>query len=192
LRALCDKHGALLFFDEIQSGVARTGKFFAFEHAGVAPDAFSLAKGLAAGFPIGAVWMAEKHTSLFAPGSHGSTFGGNPLACAAALAVQEVIDEERLLEKIPARAEVWRAALREIASRRSAQIREVRGMGYLTGIALHAPPAALVAALRENGLLTVPAGDNTLRFLPPLTVAPAELDESARILDFTLRRMEEL
>ncbi|MDR1497994.1 MAG: aspartate aminotransferase family protein [Puniceicoccales bacterium] len=190
LRALCDKHGALLLFDEIQTGVARTGKFFAFEHAAVSPDAFSLAKGLAGGFPIGAVWIAEKHASLFAPGSHGTTFGGNPLACAAAIAVQEVIDEEHLLEKIPLRSKSWHASLNALAARYPNQVREVRGIGYLTGLALRTTASPFVSALRENNLLTAAAGDNVVRLLPPLTVSPDELDESIRILEFTLKQLQ--
>jgi acetylornithine aminotransferase/acetylornithine/N-succinyldiaminopimelate aminotransferase len=186
LRALCDKHGALLLFDEIQCGIGRTGKLFAFEHAGVRPDAFTMAKGLGGGFPIGALWVAEAHAGLFTPGSHGATFGGNPLACAAALAVQEVIDSEGLLEKINVQSAVWRRELAAVVARHPVKAREVRGVGYLTGVAFHAETPLLVAALREAGLLVVPAGDNVLRLLPPLTATPEELAESVAILDQVL------
>ncbi|MDR2862773.1 MAG: acetylornithine/succinylornithine family transaminase [Puniceicoccales bacterium] len=186
LRALCDRHDALLLFDEVQCGNGRTGKFLAFQHSGVTPDAFSLAKGLAGGFPMGAVWIAEKHAALFTPGSHGATFGGNPLACAAALAVQEVISSENLIEKVTARSAVWRADLARVAGRYPALVREVRGVGYLSGLAFTREVPPVVAALREAGLLTVPAGDNVIRLLPPLTVTVDELAQSVAILESVL------
>jgi acetylornithine aminotransferase/acetylornithine/N-succinyldiaminopimelate aminotransferase len=186
LRALCDEHNALLLFDEIQCGIGRTGKFLGFQHSGVVPDAFSLAKGLAGGFPMGAIWVAEKYSGLFTAGSHGTTFGGNPLACAAALAVQEVLTQENLIEKIITRAADWRNALAGVVARHPAIAAEVRGVGYLTGVAFHRETAPIVAALRDAGLLTVPAGGNVIRLLPPLTVGTEELAASVRILDGVL------
>ncbi len=182
LRALCDRHNALLMFDEIQCGMGRTGKMFGFQNAGVSPDAFSLAKGIAGGFPMGAIWAASGNSDLFTPGSHGSTFAGNPLACAAALAVLDVYEEENLLEKVTARTPGWHAALREAAGKSNGVITGVRGVGYMSGLALNEAPAPFVAKLREAGLLSVPAGNNVIRLLPPLNATPEELAESAEIV----------
>ncbi|MDR0901627.1 MAG: aspartate aminotransferase family protein [Opitutaceae bacterium] len=183
LRALCDRHNLLLMLDEIQCGVARTGRFYAFEHvAGVRPDAISMAKGLGGGFPIGAMWLDEKHAGLFHPGSHGSTFGGTPLACAAALATLDIIEEENLLEKVTAQSVPWHAALRRLAAEFPAQLLEVRGTGYLVGLQLAAPPAPWVSALREAGMLVPTAGNNVIRLLPPLTATAGELAQSVELL----------
>ena len=182
LRALTLERGILLFLDEIQCGVGRTGTFFAFEHARVVPDALAMAKGLGGGFPIGAIWVAPPHDDLFTPGTHGTTFGGNPLASAAALAVLEVIESEDLLARVTRQAPAWHAALRAAGAARPDLFRELRGIGYMVGVALTVEPRPVVAALREAGLLTVPAGDNAIRFLPPLTASEAELAQSAEIL----------
>jgi acetylornithine/N-succinyldiaminopimelate aminotransferase len=189
LRALCDRRGALLMFDEIQAGIGRTGQWFGHQHAGVKADAFSMAKGLGGGFPIGGIWVAKGHDDLFTPGSHGTTFGGNPLACAAALAVIEVIESENLLNRIAVQTPVWHAALRATAAARPDVIKDVRGLGYMTGLALTDAPGPFVAALREAGLLVAPAGDNVVRLLPPLTATTAELAESASIVDKVVRAM---
>ncbi|MDR2983124.1 MAG: acetylornithine/succinylornithine family transaminase [Puniceicoccales bacterium] len=190
LRALCDKHGILLMFDEIQCGLGRVGKFLAFQLSGVKADAFSLAKGLAGGFPMGGIWVAEQHTDLFTPGSHGATFGGNPLACAAALAMMEVLDGEGLIEKIAKQTPAWHQALNGIVAKHPKVAKEVRGVGYMTGIALHVPTAPVVMALREEGLLTAPAGGDVIRLLPPLIATEADLAESVAIFDKVLARME--
>ncbi|MFM9167176.1 MAG: aspartate aminotransferase family protein [Verrucomicrobiota bacterium] len=182
LRALTLERNILLFLDEIQCGVGRTGAFFAFEHARVLPDALAMAKGLGGGFPIGAIWVAPPHDDLFTPGSHGTTFGGNPLAAAAALAVLEVIEAEDLLARVARQSPAWHAALRAAGAARPDLFRELRGIGYMVGFALRTEPRPVVAALREAGLLTVPAGDNAIRFLPPLTATEAELAQSAEIL----------
>lgn len=189
LRAVCDRVGALLMFDEIQTGMGRTGKWFGHQHAGVKADAFSMAKGLGGGFPIGAIWVAKGNDDLFTPGSHGTTYGGNPLACTAALAVIEVIESENLLEKIAAQTPAWHAALRATAAARPDIIKEIRGVGYLSGLALTGPVAPVVAALREAGLLVAPAGDNVIRLLPPLNATAAELAESAAIVDKVIRTL---
>lgn len=188
LRALCDKHNALLMFDEIQCGMGRTGKYFAFQNAGVRADAFSLAKGLAGGFPMGAIWVGAQHADLFTPGSHGTTFGGNPLACSAAHAVLDVLESEKLVETLSARAATWRAALQETIAPFPQKVKELRGLGFLTGLAITGPVADTVAALREEGLLTVPAGDNVIRLLPPLTVSDVDLAESAAIISRVLAK----
>ena len=187
LRKLCTERGALLMFDEIQAGIGRTGKWFGHHHAGVQADAFSMAKGLGGGFPIGAIWVAKGHDDLFTPGSHGTTFGGNPLACAAALAVFEVLESENLLGRITAQTPAWHTALRTTAAARPDLIKEVRGLGYMTGLAFTDAPAAVVTALRDAGLLVAPAGDNVVRLLPPLTASEAELAECASIVDRVIR-----
>lgn len=182
LERICRERDVLLLIDEIQCGIGRTGAFFAFERAGIRPDAIAMAKGLGGGFPIGAVWVAPPHDGLFQPGSHGTTFGGNPLACAAALAVLEVIDSEHLLDRVTGQSAVWHDRLRTVAASRPDLVREVRGAGYMVGVALTTEPRAVVAALREAGLLAVPAGDNAIRLLPPLTATAAELEEATAIL----------
>jgi acetylornithine/N-succinyldiaminopimelate aminotransferase len=182
LRALCDRHNLLLLLDEVQCGIGRTGKFYAFEHAGILPDAIGMAKALGGGFPIGAIWVRENAAELFSPGSHGTTFGGTPLACAAALAVLDVIEREKLLEHVSHASGPWIAALEKLAADFPAQVKAVRGRGFLVGVQLASETAPYVAALRERGLLVAPAGGNVLRLLPPLVATPAELARSAEII----------
>lgn len=187
LRKLCTERNVLLMIDEIQCGIGRTGRFFAFEHAGVRPDAIAMAKGLGGGFPIGAIWMAPPHDELFQAGSHGTTFGGGALAATAGLAVLEVIESEQLIAKVNERAPAWHAALRALAAERPDLIREVRGAGYMVGVILSIDPLPVVATLREAGMLTAPAGGVAIRLLPPLTASAAELAESVEILGRVLR-----
>ena len=182
LRQLCNKHNLLLILDEVQCGVGRTGKFFAFEHAGIRPDAIGMAKGLGGGFPIGAIWIGEKAADLFQPGMHGTTFGGTPLACAAALAVLDVIEREKLLEHVALESVPWITALQSLAAEFPAQVLAVRGRGFMVGIQLASDPAAYVAALREAGLLVPSAGGNVIRLLPPLTATADELARSVEII----------
>lgn len=182
LRALCNKHDLVLILDEVQCGIGRTGKFYAYEHAGVRPDAIGMAKGLGGGFPIGAVWIGEKSAELYQPGMHGTTFGGTPLACAAALAVLDVLEKEKLMEKVATRSPVWHGQLEQLAKDFPAQVIGVRGRGYLTGIQLTSDPAPYLAAARERGLLAVMAGNNVIRLLPPLTASVEELTKSVEIL----------
>ncbi|MBL9206598.1 MAG: aminotransferase class III-fold pyridoxal phosphate-dependent enzyme, partial [Opitutaceae bacterium] len=181
LRRLCDQHNLLLMLDEVQCGIGRTGSFFAFEQAGVRPDAIGMAKGLGGGFPIGAVWIGEKAADLFQPGSHGTTFGGTPLACAAALAVLDVLERERLMENVRINSVRWHADLKQLVADFPAKVLAVRGLGYMVGVQLAADPAPTVAALREAGLLAPPAGGNVIRLLPPLTATVAELNQSVEI-----------
>jgi len=181
LRALCDRHKLLLLIDEVQCGLGRTGKFFAFEHAGILPDAIGMAKGLGGGFPIGAVWIRENAAELFHPGSHGTTFGGTPLACAAALAVLDVIEREKLLEHVARASGPWIAALEKLAADFPAQVKAVRGRGFLVGVQLAGEIAPYLAALREKGLLAVASGNNVIRLLPPLTATADELARSVEI-----------
>ena len=186
LRKLCDDNNLLLLIDEIQCGAGRTGEWFAFQPYGIPADAVAMAKGLGGGFPIGAAWMSPAAASLFKPGSHGSTFGGNPLACAAALAVLEVIEDEGLLAKVKELSAWYLGELEKLVKEFPGQLLSVRGKGFLLGIVLAEAPAALLAKLRGNGLLTVPAAGNVLRLLPPLTVNKKELQTSLDILQKTL------
>jgi acetylornithine aminotransferase/acetylornithine/N-succinyldiaminopimelate aminotransferase len=181
LRELCNKHNLLLLLDEVQTGVGRTGKFFAHEHAGIHPDAISMAKGLGGGMPIGATWMREGIARLFHPGQHGTTFGGTPLACAAALAVLDVIETENLLEKVTRQSASWKTALQTLAADHPQKITAIRGMGYLLGVQMTDDPAPTIAKLRDSGLLAVAAGGNTIRLLPPLVATGQDLAKSVEI-----------
>jgi acetylornithine/N-succinyldiaminopimelate aminotransferase len=182
LRKLCNQHNLLLMLDEVQCGVGRTGKFYAYEHAGVRPDAIGMAKGLGGGFPIGAVWIGEKAADLFHPGMHGTTFGGTPLACAAALAVLDVIEREKLMEHVSSASLPWIAALEKLAVDFPRHVLGVRGRGFMVGIQLAEDPASYVAALRDAGLLAPSAGGNVIRLLPPLNASADELARSVDII----------
>ncbi|MES1167308.1 MAG: acetylornithine/succinylornithine family transaminase [Pseudomonadota bacterium] len=181
LRRLCDQHNLLLLLDEVQCGIGRTGKFYAFEHAGVRADAVAMAKGLGGGFPIGAIWVGERAADLFQPGSHGTTFGGTPLACAAALAVLDVIEREQLLAHVTQASGPWHAALAALMKDYPAQVAAVRGRGFLTGVQLTGDIVPYVTALREKGLLVTPSGGNVIRLLPPLNTTAADLAKSVEI-----------
>ncbi|MBC2596442.1 aspartate aminotransferase family protein [Ruficoccus amylovorans] len=182
LRALCDKHGLLLMMDEVQCGIGRTGRFFGFEEAGIVPDAFSMAKGLGGGIPIGAVWMRDAHAPLFKPGSHGTTYGGNPLVCAAANAVLDVIESEDLLAQVTAQSKGWIKRLQELERKFPALVEEVRGRGYMVGVALKVDPMPVIQTLREKGMLAIPTGGQVIRLLPPLTATVEDLDRSVELL----------
>lgn len=189
LRALCDAHGLLLFFDEVQTGIGRTGKLFAHEFTGVTPDVMSSAKGLGGGFPIGACLATEKAAVGMLAGTHGSTFGGNPLATAAANAVLGEVLAPGFLDHVVAMGERMRKGLEGIVARHGNKVAEVRGKGLLVGLRCHTDSAKLIDALRANGLLTVSAGDNVIRLLPPLIVGEKEVDEGLAIIDKTLGSM---
>jgi acetylornithine aminotransferase/acetylornithine/N-succinyldiaminopimelate aminotransferase len=186
LRQLCDKHNLLLMLDEVQCGVGRTGRFYSFEHSGVTPDAIGMAKGLGGGFPIGAMWVRERFADLFHPGNHGTTFGGTPLACAAALAVLDVIEREQLLEKVRTQSAPWHETLRQLVADFPQKVVGVRGVGYLVGVQLRGDPVPCIAALRERGLLAPSAGGNVVRLLPPLNATADELATSVEIFRATL------
>jgi acetylornithine aminotransferase/acetylornithine/N-succinyldiaminopimelate aminotransferase len=178
----------LLMLDEVQCGIGRTGAFYAFQHSGIRADAVGMAKGLGGGYPMGAIWAAEKNAELFQPGSHGSTFGGTPLACAAALTVLDVMEREKLLEKVQANGATWKAQLEKLASEYPQQVKGVSGRGYMIGLILQSEPPPFVAALREEGLLAVVAGGNTVRLLPPLIATPAHLQQANDIIRTVLAR----
>jgi acetylornithine aminotransferase/acetylornithine/N-succinyldiaminopimelate aminotransferase len=182
LRHLCDRHKLLLLVDEVQCGIGRTGRFFAFEHARILPDAIGMAKGLGGGFPIGAVWIRENAAEYFQPGSHGTTFGGTPLACAAALAVLHVIDQERLLEKVTANSGPWLEELRKLATDFPRHLVGVHGKGYMIGLQMAGDPAPYQLAMREAGLLAPTSGGQGIRLLPPLVATGAELGRSVEII----------
>jgi acetylornithine/N-succinyldiaminopimelate aminotransferase len=181
LRRLCDQHNLLLMLDEVQCGIGRTGKFYAHEHAGVRADAIAMAKGLGGGFPIGAIWTGTLAADLFQPGMHGTTFGGTPLACAAGLAVLDVIEREQLLTHVARASGPWIESLTKLIAEFPAQVVAVRGRGFLVGVQLTNDPAPYITALRERGLLAVPSGSNVVRLLPPLNATTDELARSVEI-----------
>ena len=188
LRALCDQHNLLLMLDEVQCGLGRTGTFYAFQHSGVRADAIGMAKGLGGGYPMGAIWAAEKHAELFTPGSHGSTFGGTPLACAAALAVLDVIERDQLLQKVQTNGTAWKAQLEQLVGEFPQQVKAVTGRGYMIGLLMQDAPAPYLAALREAGLLVTSAGTNTVRLLPPLIATREQLDRATAIIRAVLAK----
>lgn len=186
LRKLCDQHNLLLMLDEVQCGIGRTGTFYAFEHAGIRPDAIAMAKGLGGGFPIGAIWTAERAADLFQPGMHGTTFGGTPLACAAGLAVLDVIEREQLLAYVSRVSGPWIAELRAVAHSFPQHVVEVRGRGFHVGLEMKTETGPWITALAERGLLAAPAGGNVVRLLPPLNTSVADLARAVDIVRATL------
>ena len=173
LRQVCDEHDWLLMLDEVQTGIGRTGTWFGFQHSGVVPDVITLAKGLGGGMPIGACLARGAAAEVFKPGSHGSTFGGNPLACAAALATLEAIDQEGLLENATRIGEQIRAGLRASLVGLVGVV-DIRGEGLMIGIELDRPCAELVAIAREQGVLINVTADKVIRLVPPLIYSQAE------------------
>jgi len=188
LRAIADEHGALLLADEIQTGVGRTGSFLAVEREGVAPDAVALAKGLAGGVPIGAMLCRAELEQDLPPGSHGSTFGGNPLASAAALAVLDTLEEEGVVQNVRARGEQLASGLGDLARRHARLVSTHRGQGLLQAIVLRdeVDARAVLGRLRDEGLLLSIAGGQALRFSPPLVINDREVKEALEILDRVL------
>lgn len=186
IRALCDEKDILLLCDEVQCGMGRTGDWFAWQATGVKPDAFSVAKAIASGIPMGAVIASSKLSDVFTPGRHASTFGGNPLACAAALATIGVIENENLLDRAAESGDVLRGKLEDLQAKYGDAIKEVRGEGLMLGMVLNedkVKAADIVAEARNSGLLICSAGCNTLRFVPPLNVTDEDIDEAVEYLD---------
>src|SRR3954466_10598116 len=183
LRQLCDDSGLLLVFDEVQTGMGRTGELFAYKRLGVTPDVMSLAKALGGGFPIGACLATAEAASGMTPGSHGSTFGGNPLAIAAANAVLDVMLKPGFFDHVQKMSLLLKQKLASVIDRYPTVLAEVRGEGLLIGVKAVTPSADLVSALRAQKLLTVGAGENVVRFLPPLIVTEAEIEESVTRLE---------
>jgi predicted acetylornithine/succinylornithine family transaminase len=186
LRRICTERGALLILDEVQTGVGRTGTFYAYEREAMVPDVVTLAKGLAGGVPMGAMLASEEVARAFEPGSHASTFGGNPLACAAALYLQQAIDAQNLLARCQEAGAYLASALLRLAERRRPRTRAARGRGLLQGLVLDGDAAPVVAKAREHGLLVSAAGGNVVRFAPPLIVTRPEIDEALTTIDLAL------
>ena len=185
LRRIADEKDLLLIFDEVQSGMGRTGKLFAYEWSGAKPDIMTLAKGLGGGFPIGACLATSRVASGMTAGTHGSTFGGNPLACAVGNGVLDILLEDGFFERVNEASELLRSELDRLAAAYPAHILEVRGKGLMLGLrfADHHVNAELVGKLIEQGLLTIPAGDNVVRLLPPLIIGRAEIEEAVATLE---------
>ncbi|HWI41843.1 MAG TPA: aminotransferase class III-fold pyridoxal phosphate-dependent enzyme, partial [Verrucomicrobiae bacterium] len=182
VREICDKNDLLLIFDEVQVGMGRTGKLFAYEHFGVTPDIMTLAKALAGGAPIGTMLAREKHAAAFTPGTHGSTFGGNPLVTAAAVAAVRTILEEGLLNRTEEIGEYLLGEL-EALGRKYPFVREVRGIGLMIGMTLSIPGGDIVKKGLEHGLLLNVTHDTVLRFVPPLVVTKHEINTMIQRLD---------
>ncbi len=190
IRALCDQSGLLLIFDEIQCGMGRTGMLFAHEWAGVAPDIMAVAKGLGGGFPIGACLATSEAAVGMTAGTHGSTFGGNPLACAVGLEVLKIVSEEEFLEGVRSRAGRFRQRLSAIVDCHPEVFSEVRGSGLMMGLVCRANNMNVIEAGYEEGLLTVPAGGNVVRLLPSLNVSDDEIDEACARIERAASRVK--
>ncbi|MFY0543189.1 aspartate aminotransferase family protein [Brevibacillus sp. H7] len=186
LRQLCDENGILLLVDEIQTGIGRTGSWFAFQQYGVIPDAFSLAKGLGSGFPIGAIVASEEVAEAFAPGTHGTTFGGNPLAMAAGIATLETMEEEGIIERVGQLHQLLLQHLEKLKQEHPDKVVAVRGKGLLLGVELTQPAADIVAYAREHGLLILQAGPNVLRLLPSFVTTDKEVEQAMAVLSAAL------
>jgi acetylornithine/N-succinyldiaminopimelate aminotransferase len=192
LRSLTHKHDLLLLWDGVQDGYFRTGRWQSYERilekvAGAenfAPDAIAMAKSLGAGYPIGAVWIREPYQNVFTPGSHGTTYGGSPLACAVALTVMDVVEREKLADNIRSRGEELKRGLEALVGTRG--IQEIRGYGGLIGMVVADEPASVVARLTKAGLILIPAAHDTVRFLPPLNVTAEEIAEALRMVQESL------
>ncbi len=183
LREICDENGLLLIFDEVQSGMGRTGHLFAYQATGAVPDVMALAKGLGGGFPVGACLATERAAAGMVPGTHGSTFGGNPLASAAANAVLDILLEDGFLDGVAARGARLGEMIAGLAMTYPGVVERVRGAGFMWGMECAVPNAELVDALFRHGLLSVPAAENVVRLLPPLIATDAHLREAVDIID---------
>jgi len=190
LRELCDKNGLLLVLDEVQTGMGRTGKLFAYEWAGIEPDILGTAKGIGGGFPLGACLATAEAAKGMTAGTHGSTFGGNPLAMAVGSAVLDVILAPGFLERVRQNGLLMKQRLAELKDKHPSVIAEIRGEGLLVGLRCVAPQADVIAASREEGLLTAAAGENVVRLLPPLIIGDAEISEAVTKLDVACRKIE--
>jgi len=178
LRQIADIHGLLLFMDEVQCGMGRTGRLFAHEWAGITPDIMATAKGIGGGFPLGACLATEKAALGMTYGTHGSTYGGNPLAMAVGNAIADIIIDEDFLNKVQMLSNSLKLRLEVVAAEFPTIIESIRGLGMMLGIKLHVPNKEFAEQLRNNGLLTVPAGENVLRLLPPLTIDDSHIEEA--------------
>jgi acetylornithine/N-succinyldiaminopimelate aminotransferase len=190
LRALADEHDLMLVHDEVQCGVARTGKLYAYEHYGITPDILATAKGIGGGFPLGACLATEKAAAGMVIGTHGSTYGGNPLAMAAGQAVLDIVANDEFLERVTRMGERLRGALEQMIPNHDHLFEGVRGLGLMLGVRMKTDSRDFVNYLREQGLLTVAAGDNVMRVLPPLVIEEAHIAEFVERLSEAARRYE--
>ena len=188
VRALCDKYHALLIYDEVQCGVCRSGKWFAYMLYGVKPDVMTFAKGIGGGFPVGGFCVDEKYAHVFAPGDHGSTFGGNAIACAAVFATLSTLKSENMADKVVTRGKYFKAQLQKLAAKYPDKVKEVRGEGLLLGLDLKKKGSPIVAACLEKGLIVNCTADTVIRLVPPLIVTEKEIDEAVAILDQALAK----
>jgi acetylornithine/N-succinyldiaminopimelate aminotransferase len=182
LREFCDARGILLVLDEVQTGVGRTGRLFAYEEAGITPDIMAIGKGIGGGFPLGACLATERAAKGMTPGSHGSTYGGNPLAMAAGNAVLDIVLEPDFLPSVRRIAGHMQQSLSGLVAEHPAVIEELRGHGLLLGLKLHVPAAAFIAKLRDGGLVAIGATDNVVRLMPPLNIGEHHIREAVQIL----------
>jgi acetylornithine/N-succinyldiaminopimelate aminotransferase len=190
LRKLCDEHDLLLILDEVQCGIGRSGKFFAFDWAGIEPDVVPIAKGIGGGFPVGACLVNKKAGSGMKPGNHGSTFGGNPLAMSVGNAVLDIILEKGFLENVVKIGEYFEAQLLKLKEKYPSVIEEVRGKGLLRGIKLKSDNAKFLNELFEHKMLAVKASENVVRLLPPLIVKEKEIDEAISIIEKVCEKLK--
>ncbi len=190
LRKLCDDNGLLLIFDEIQTGVGRTGKFFAYDWLGFAPDIMTVAKGIGGGFPLGAVLATAEAAKGMTVGTHGTTYGGNPLAMAVGNAAIDLVLAPGFLDHVNKIANYLHQQLGALVAGHPALFESVRGQGLMIGIKMKTPSADFIAAARANGLVVLPAGDNVVRLLPPLTLSEAEAREGMELLNKTASQLE--
>jgi len=190
LRRICDENDLMLVLDEVQCGVARTGKLYAYEHYGIEPDILASAKGIGGGFPMGACLATEKAAAGMVIGTHGSTYGGNPLAMAAGQAVLDVVADPEFLDRVTRMGERLRGALEQMIPNHDHLFESVRGMGLMLGVRMKTDSRAFVGYLREHGLLTVAAGDNVMRVLPPLIIEEEHIAEFVERLSEAARRYE--
>ena len=186
VRALCDKHDALLIFDEVQTGVARTGKWFAYMHSGVKPDILTFAKGIGGGFPVAGFAVPERLAHVFKPGDHGGTFGGNPLACAAVYATLTTIKSEGLVDKVAEKGEYFKNELRKLQEKYSDKVTDVRGCGLMLGMEVAGEGKPIVESCLANNVIVNCTAGNVIRIVPPLIISKEEIDIVVAALDKAL------
>lgn len=186
VRALCDKHDALLIFDEVQTGVARTGKWFAYMHSGVKPDILTFAKGIGGGFPVAGFAVPERLAHVFKPGDHGGTFGGNPLACAAVYATLTTIKSEGLVDKVAAKGEYFKNELLKLQEKYPAKVKDVRGLGLMLGMEVAGEGKPIVESCLANNVIVNCTAGNVIRIVPPLIISKEEIDIVVAALDKAL------
>ena len=190
LREFCDARGLLLILDEVQTGIGRTGRLFAYQETGITPDIMSIGKGIGGGFPLGACLATERAAKAMTVGSHGSTYGGNPLAMAAGNAVLDVVLEPGFLESVRRTAGALQQRLASLLDEHPGVVAELRGSGLLLGLRLHVPAAPFITKLREKGLLTVGATENVVRLLPPLNIDERHIAEAMQALSAACASLE--